>query len=982
MLLNDSCHVESFFPESEVSFDALLAELKKRERSDGGQNTYWQNNVSLAVTRVRRSQDLAAFPAHAKVVSRMAQFFRTQIEGWWVNHYKNGSSPKNMHRDGWGRNRGVNITLTASFGATRTLTFEAVSRNTVPQTLECPQSNGDIFAFGHKVNEAFKHGVPPEPHQGPRISIVVMGRAPADWLPLDTLRAPSVQGTTAPASEEASTGSRRRWGLRTACGDKDVQGTPCSDSDFQVKRESVEQAPAQASRKEHAQSKTCSSADPQRGNKNSISVPETFYGDSNTQSTSCHSVDRVGLSSGACAPEEVPAEATEQRDAQSKACAPRRWRGSARGEAVHVEPGSKLGRGRGACLVWLRDDLRLTDHPALHHALESNPAAVVPLFVHDDADPSPWPIRGAALWWKGESLASFDASLRQHCKSRLIIRRGSPFSELLSVARSVGATHVFFNRMVEPWYRERDLQVTDFLQRNGIVVETFKSAVLQEPWEGSPPLLPKGQNDAPAVAWDEVEPGKLLGQSDVQVETGKGTGVTNLTMQQVVSIINADRLLSNPNPCAQLLTALGDMKTENTDHRRRDPDHFLVYQAIEAGASLIKPLPTVEGRPFPSPEAWPDTLTFRDLGYSNSCGRGFPREGMPQEAARKSGADWASDMRKAWSPGEKAALTRLKHFVDNIETHKRPDRHRGDLPNTSLLSPHLRFGEISARTCYFEALRAPALLRHGFIRRVLWRDLSYAELYLWPDMPSKSQRPHYEEQAWFGTDAQLRRWQRGRTGFPLIDAAMRQLWREGYINNYLRHVVAGFLIDYLNLSWKHGLDWFDYTLVDADTAINARLWQQGGHSGISQWNFVMHPVYAAKNADPEGAYVRRWVPELAALPTEFIHQPWEAPYELDMHGIKLGKQYCKRMLLDLDDARKRHLRSVMQVRRNHPDMVSKDGTEYLQLKDGSRVLLRTRDDIRQDTDKLIVKQTPGEDLHKKGRRQQVSANSWRSLLEL
>lgn len=336
-------------------------------------------------------------------------------------------------------------------------------------------------------------------------------------------------------------------------------------------------------------------------------------------------------------------------------------------------------------------------------------------------------------------------------------------------------------------------------------------------------------------------------------------------------------------------------------------------------------------------------------------------------------------MRSFWEPGEDAALRRLLNFVHNIEAHKRPDRHRADLRNTSLLSPHLRFGEVSARTCYSEAMRAPTHLRHGFIRRILWRDLSYAELYRWPEMPAMSQRLQYEDQVWVGNAAQLRSWQRGRTGFPLIDAAMRQLWKEGYINNYMRHVTAGFLIDYLDVSWKEGFKWYDYTLVDSDAAINARLWQQGGHSGISQWNFVMHPVYAAKNADPLGSYVRRWVPELAGLPTEYIHCPWEAPLELLALGIRLGATYSRRMLLDLDAARKQHLRHIMDVRRKHPATVSADGTERLLLADGSRLLLRTRDDIRQDTDELVVAQAPDGILHQRRGQPHKSVQAARRL---
>lgn len=127
----------------------------------------------------------------------------------------------------------------------------------------------------------------------------------------------------------------------------------------------------------------------------------------------------------------------------------------------------------------------------------------------------------------------------------------------------------------------------------------------------------------------------------------------------------------------------------------------------------------------------------------------------------------------------------------------------------------------------------------------LWLE-AYSQLYRCPDSHSVSIRPHYEHEAWAGARLQLRRWQRGSTGFPLVDAAMRQLWKVGWMCNHLRHVTAQFLIEHLDLSWKEGFAWYDYTLVDTDVAINAMMWQMGGHSGIGSWNFVMHPIYAGK----------------------------------------------------------------------------------------------------------------------------------------
>eukprot|EP00930_Biecheleria_cincta_P045656 TRINITY_DN31466_c0_g1_i1.p1 TRINITY_DN31466_c0_g1~~TRINITY_DN31466_c0_g1_i1.p1 ORF type:complete len:933 (+),score=157.65 TRINITY_DN31466_c0_g1_i1:176-2974(+) len=866
-------------------YQRLLVELQEREWRDGKKGTYWRCDTQRPepdVTRVRRLADLGVYPVHQELVRRMSNFFGVHVEGWWVNHYSNGAAAKNMHRDGWGRERGVNITVGASFGSARTLCFEAAEELVEPRQLRRAQQDGDVFAFGEVVNKKYRHGVHAETVAGPRISIILMGRAAPNWtsmsrLKLEAKSIPKAQPFEALVERKnessfLTSAVRRRWGGQ--------------NQDEQAEREEVATAVAAAS-----------------------------------------------------------------------SAAGSRWRRPCR------TSGTEAVGGTGSCIVWLRDDLRLADNPALFAAANSAASQVIPVFIHDTADSNPWPICGAALWWKGESLKAFDLSLRAHCGSALIIRKGRCEDELLQLATEVSAEKVYFNRMVEPWYRTRDLRVKQLLQSQGIVVEDFKAAVLQEPWEGSPPGIP----DGPVL---EVAPGKLLPQEGFP--PAKDHLVAPLKLQDTVSIINADRLLSNPNPCAQLLTAIGEDEDGATDHRRRDPDHFLVYQDVESGSYTAQPLASLRGRRLPAPIFWPTSLTVDDLGYLDTTGHGFPRVGAPQTSASGSTtSDWAVDMKKVWQPGEDAALRRLREFVDNLEVHKRPDRHRGDLRNTSLLSPHLRFGEISAQSCYAEAMRAPAHFRHGFIRRVLWRDLSYAELYRWPDMPVVSQRRQYEEEIWLGTDEQLRRWQRGQTGFPLIDAAMRQLWNEGYINNYLRHVTAGFLIDYLDISWKEGFRWYDYTLVDSDAAINARLWQQGGHSGVSQWNFVLHPVHAAKNADPHGAYVRRWVPELAGMPTEFIHRPWEAPLELLSLGVRLGASYPRRMLLDIAKARQQHLRHVLQVRCNLPETVSPDGTEYLLLFDGSRLLLRTRDDIRQDTEEIIVAQTADPALQRRGGKRAV-----------
>ena len=212
----------------------------------------------------------------------------------------------------------------------------------------------------------------------------------------------------------------------------------------------------------------------------------------------------------------------------------------------------------------------------------------------------------------------------------------------------------------------------------------------------------------------------------------------------------------------------------------------------------------------------------------------------------------------------------------------------------------------------------------------------------------------------------------------------------------VRHVVAGFLVEYLQLDWRLGEKWFHDTLVDADVAINAYMWQvllgmckpcermvltvsgvqNGGHSGMDQWNFVMHPgaripglgmlkligrraVYAAKNCDPEGEYCRWFVPELARLPVEYIHCPWEAPASvLAGAGVVLGRDYPKRVLVDLDGARQESLEAVLEVRHNNPEVILRSGHERLVLDNGNVAVLITRKDYHAKS--VLTKMSAGE----------------------
>jgi len=247
-----------------------------------------------------------------------------------------------------------------------------------------------------------------------------------------------------------------------------------------------------------------------------------------------------------------------------------------------------------------------------------------------------------------------------------------------------------------------------------------------------------------------------------------------------------------------------------------------------------------------------------------------------------------------------------------------------------------------------------------FLRRFLWRELAFWFLWTFPWLPSSSLRPQYETEVWTGTRAQLLSWQRGRTGLPLVDAAMTQLWTIGWMPNYLRHVVAQTLIEYLDITWKEGFKWFDWTLMDSDCAINSYMWQNGGHSGPDQWNFVLHPVHAAKSCDPEGSYVRRWLPCLGHLPVAYIHCPWEAPSPgLRRSGGLAVETYAARVIEDLDAARRAHAKRVLEVRRAHPELISRTGHEWLRLGGGLLAKVVTRDEFRAETEDFILEQRAG-----------------------
>ena len=288
--------------------------------------------------------------------------------------------------------------------------------------------------------------------------------------------------------------------------------------------------------------------------------------------------------------------------------------------------------------------------------------------------------------------------------------------------------------------------------------------------------------------------------------------------------------------------------------------------------------------------------------------------------------DWAGTMRKTWSPGEAGAAKRLDAFLDRGLATYGTDRDRPDREGTSALSPHLHFGEISPRRVWHAVRTAaggkPAATITGspevYLRELGWREFASHLIYHFPHTSDAPLRADYAAFPWVKDPVGLRAWQRGRMGYPVVDAGMRQLWATGWMHNRVRMIVASFLVKDLRISWLEGARWFWDTLVDADLAANTLGWQWAAGCGADAAPYfrIFNPTSQGVKFDPDGAYVRRWVPELARLPTAEIHAPAEADgRELERAGVTLGQEYPE-PIVDHAAARKLALEALKKVSRS------------------------------------------------------------------
>jgi deoxyribodipyrimidine photo-lyase len=251
--------------------------------------------------------------------------------------------------------------------------------------------------------------------------------------------------------------------------------------------------------------------------------------------------------------------------------------------------------------------------------------------------------------------------------------------------------------------------------------------------------------------------------------------------------------------------------------------------------------------------------------------------------------NWANGFEPVWTPGEAGAQADLRAFLAKGLLHYADGRDRPDMAHTSRLSPRLHWGEVSPHQCW-AAVRSEMERSGGradaggekYLKELLWREFSYHILHHWPKTLTEPFKPEFDQFPWKPNAAILKKWQRGETGYPIVDAGMRELWATGIMHNRVRMIVASFLTKHLLQPWRDGERWFWDTLVDADIANNTASWQWVAGSGADAAPYfrIFNPILQGLKFDPDGTYVRKWVPELADLPPDLVHKPWEAPASL------------------------------------------------------------------------------------------------------
>ena len=444
-------------------------------------------------------------------------------------------------------------------------------------------------------------------------------------------------------------------------------------------------------------------------------------------------------------------------------------------------------------VCWFRQDMRLSDNPALSAAAEHQ--HVLPVYVLDTKNPGTFVPGAASQWWLHCSLHALNQSLG----GKLSVYEGDPKQILADIVQRLPVTAVHWNRCYEPWSMERDTKIKTILLQMGIQGESHNGSLLWEPWD---------------IKKDDGTPYKVF---------------TPFYRKGCLNAAAPRKPLGSPKEMSLL----------------QDEDKMLSVDALD-----LKPK-----------------------------------------------FNWDETLAPHWTIGEEGAHHRLEDFIHNGLAHYKEGRNLPAKPFVSRLSPHLRFGEISPNQVWYAATsQGDGKDIDHFCSELGWREFSYSLLYHNPDLATVNLQKKFDGFPWSDDLAALTAWKKGDTGVPMVDAGMRELWQTGFMHNRVRMITGSFLIKNLLLDWRHGERWFWDTLVDADPASNSASWQwvAGCGADAAPYFRIFNPVTQGQKFDPDGGYVRQYVPELSALPNKYIFNPWEAPADLLREAnVELGVTYPK-----------------------------------------------------------------------------------------
>lgn len=463
-------------------------------------------------------------------------------------------------------------------------------------------------------------------------------------------------------------------------------------------------------------------------------------------------------------------------------------------------------------ISWFRQDLRITDNPALYAA--ANKGEVLPIYILDDENTGKYKMGAASRIWLHYSLKKLDEGLAN--KLRIFI--GNPKEVIAKLLQQYDIKAVYWNRCYEPWRIKCDQTIKEMIKHHGIEVQSFNGSLLIEPW----------------------------------------------------TLLKEDRT---------------PYKVFTPFYKRAYLEGFFNNKPLGKPNKLVISTKKVE------------CLELNSLNL------------LPK-------LSWRKKVLSGWKIGEEEAYKKLEHFLKkNIDNYKEGR----DFPakqNVSYLSPHLHFGEISPKQVINSLCNKinDKNIEH-FLREIGWREFSYYLLYHFHELPYKNFQTKFDYFPWQKDAFLLSAWQKGETGYPIVDAGMRQLWQTGYMHNRVRMIVGSFLVKNLLLHWHQGRDWFWDCLFDADLASNSASWQWIAGSGADAAPYfrIFNPVLQGKKFDPEGYYIYRFIPELRKLPKPFVFSPWMAPsFVLKEAGIVLGQNYPN-PIVNLEYSRKRAIHAYNSI---------------------------------------------------------------------